>query len=213
MRPFAACLSSFLLSSLLVSCASVPRYADPIARASPRFMVHLWVQPGLSSEDALAGCEVWRDKGVACALVRDPDEAEVRVYADAKPCVPHDDGLRTLAEAYQGGKVVFYTACFMDGSTFDRHQFRAVMGHEVGHEIGVWEHVPLECDDRCARHPNGTRICGRALMNPLYDKDVYAITPTDALAFDVRDPMVSVLVEVADRPPPPDRPGCVYKAR
>ncbi|HTM67894.1 MAG TPA: hypothetical protein VL426_01205 [Candidatus Binatia bacterium] len=213
MRHFACFLSAFIVSVLLVSCAGVPHYADPTARASPRFFVRLWVQPGLSAEDAQAGCEIWREKGVACAVVRDPDTADIRVFADHRPCVAHDDGLRTLAEAYQGGKVIFYTSCFMDGTTFDRHQFRAVMGHEVGHEIGVWDHVPLECDSHCRHHPHGEAICGRALMNPLYDKDVYAMTPVDALAFDVRDPMISVLVEVADRPPPPEKPGCVYRAR
>jgi|SRR5687768_12836370 len=213
MRLLAACLSTFALSFLCLSCAGIPRYADPAARGTPRFYVHLWVQDGLSAEDADAGCEIWGEKGVACIIVRDPELADIRVYADRRPCVPHGDGLRTLAEAWQGGKVVFYTSCFMDGTTFDRHQFRAVMGHEVGHEIGVWEHVSLECNDRCQRHPGGTAICGRALMNPLYDKDVSFLTPADSLAFDVRDPMISVLVEVADRPAPPETPSCVYRTQ
>ena len=213
MRRFAACLAMFVLSSLVLSCAGIPRYVAPGGQATPRYYVHVWLQNGLSEADADAGCEIWNDKGVSCVIVRDPELADVRVYADPRPCTPNADGHRTLAEAWQSGKIVFYTSCFMDGSTFDRHQFRAVMGHEIGHEIGVWDHVPLECTASCRRHPNGTQVCGRALMNPLYDKDVYFMTPADGLAFDVRDPMHSVLVEVADRPAPPDEPGCVYRTR
>jgi hypothetical protein len=169
------------------------------------------VQDGLSADDADAGCEMWREKGIACVIVSDRKYADVTVEADRRPCVPHSDGLRTLAEAYRGGRIVFYTSCFMDGTTFDSGEFRTVMGHEVGHEIGIWEHVPLECDAHAARHPGGRAICGRAVMNPLYDKDVSYITPIDSLAFDVRDPAISVLV--ADKPPPPDRPDCVYRIR
>lgn len=203
-----ACLSIFVLS-----CASVPRFVDPVARGNPGFLVHVWVEAGLSADDARAGCEIWREKGVACVMVDDPDRADIRVFADARPCVPNDDGKRTLAEAWQGGRVVFYTSCFRDGDDVDRHQFRAVMGHEVGHEIGVWEHVPLECGASAPRHPSGAAICGRAIMNPLYDRDVSFMTPVDSLAFDVRDTGISVLIEVADKVPEPEGPGCVYLTR
>nr|ALV85541.1 hypothetical protein [uncultured bacterium pA1] len=214
MRHAATRLFALSVSSLLISCASVPRYVDPAARASPRHYVHVWVQPGLSADDAHAGCELWREKGVACVIVHDRDYADITVEADRRPCVAHDDGLRTLAEAYRGGRIVFYTSCFMDDGTFDRQEFRTVMGHEVGHEVGIWEHVPLECGADAPRHPDGHPICGRALMNPLYDKDVAYMTPVDSLAFDVRDPEISVLVaDKADIPPPSDRPDCVYRAR
>ncbi len=214
MRHAATALFAAILVSFLSSCASIPRDVDPAARASPRYYVHLWVQPGLSADDAHAGCEIWREKGVACVIVHDREYADIVVEADRRPCVPHDDGLRTLAEAYRGGRVVFYTSCFMDGGSFDRGEFRTVMGHEVGHELGIWEHVPLECDAKAPRHPEGQRICGRAVMNPLYDKDVSYMTPVDGLAFDVRDPEISVLViDREDRPSPPDRPDCVYRAR
>ncbi len=211
MRQAATGLFAFILFSSVVSCASIPRYVNPTARSGPRYYVHVWVEPGLSSDDADAGCEIWSEEGVACVIVHDREYADVAVEADRRPCVPHDDGLRTLAEAYQGGRIVFYTRCFMDGGSFDRGQFRTVMGHEIGHEIGIWEHVPLECGDGALRHPDGHRICGRAIMNPLYDKDVSFMTPVDSLAFDVRDPAISVLV--ADKAPPPDRPDCVYRSR
>ena len=201
------------LSVLILSCASIPRYVDPVARGDPRFLVRVWVEPGLSADDARAGCEIWREKGVACRMVDEPEDADIRVSADPRPCVANEDGRRTLAEAWQGGRVVFYTACFASEGGFDRHQFRAVMGHEVGHEIGIWEHVPPECDDHALRHPGGARVCGRALMIPLYDKDVSFMTPVDGLAFDVRDPMISVLIDVADKVPEPEGPSCVYRTR
>lgn len=214
MRQAAARMSAMAVVSFLVSCASVPRYVDPAARSSPRYYVHVWVQEGLSADDAHDGCEIWREKGVACVIVHDREYADIAIEADRRPCVPHDDGLRTLAEAYRGGRVVFYTSCFMDGGTFDRGEFRTVMGHEVGHELGIWEHVPLECDAKAPRHPDGHRICGRAIMNPLFDKDVSYMTPIDSLAFDVRDPDISVLVsDPADLPRPADLPDCVYRTR
>ena len=46
-------------------------------------------------------------------------------------------------------------------------------------------------------------------MNPYYDDDVDYVTDVDALAFDLRDPRYSVLV---DDVPTKDVPDCIYTA-
>jgi hypothetical protein len=86
--------------------------------------------------------------------------------------------------------------------------FQAVMGHEVGHELGIWEHVPPDCK-------KGVTICGRALMNPTYDPDVDYITPIDALAFDARNLLYAVVTTddrdtTVDAPQTPGGHTCEY---
>jgi hypothetical protein len=62
-------------------------------------------------------------------------------------------------------------------------------------------------------HPNGSRVCGVAVMNPYYDEDVHFLTPVDSLAFDVRDTAHSSLIDVDDSSPPRSFSGCVYRSR
>jgi hypothetical protein len=189
-----------------------PRSAPP----PEPLAVRIWVadHPRLPRADALAGCRVWAPVGLVCAITDDPELADIRVHALDGPCVRNEDGRRTLAVAYsEGHRVEFNTRCFMDGDRFDAHMFRAVMGHEIGHELGIWTHVPEDCEDGDVRaHPAGRRVCGQAIMNPYYDKDVHFMTPIDALAFDLRD-LNYAAVEIVDPPPvdAPDGPSCVYR--
>jgi len=201
-------------AAMLGSCAAAVRYAriDP-----PAYALTVWLadDPLLDPVDALRGCMEWRAKGVVCRLTMDPARADVRVTVDDGPCVEDDKGLHTLALAYHGGSVVFNKKCFAVGSDYGRKMFRTVMTHEIGHEAGIWEHVPPKCDAKAARH-DGRPICGRAVMNPLCDPDVNFVTVPDALAFDARGGADNALrpLDVADgRPAADDRPICVYHGK
>lgn len=206
-----------VMASISLSCAGVKRYAR---RDPARYSLHLWVDdhPSLSKPDALKGCQEWAPKGVTCALVESKHRADIRVTADMKACVPDEKGKRTLALAYKGGDVVFMMQCFKKGDGYDQHQFRAVMTHEVGHEIGVWEHVPEDCDDKEHKAivlEDGKKVCGQAVMNPYYEEKIWFVTEIDSLAFDVRDLEYSVVTPLGSDEPPPPRPkpsgpDCTY---
>ena len=149
--------------------------------------------------------------------------ADIRIYAEDDVCVVKDDNgtpddpkddrmATTLAWAYSGGDIKMMMRCLTqkDG-VYDAHQFAAVVTHEVGHQLGIWEHVPYlpKCED-AKTHPTGAKVCGKAVMNPYYDEDVDYVTDVDALAFDMRDPKYSVLVSDV---PPKDLPDCIFRAR
>lgn len=156
----------------------------------PAFTLSVWVdttKPLLDRDDTLAGCSKWLAKGIVCRIVESRAEADVAVFTDDKPCIKDEDGHYTLAMAWSDGHIVFYSACYGKPGDYDRHKFRTVLTHEIGHEVGVWEHVPEDCDGEHLTHPSGEPVCGVAVMNPMYDDDVYFVTVVDALAFDLRD--------------------------
>lgn len=214
-------LALFMAASaaLSVSCGgSAVRYAVPPNAPAPRPLpVRIWAErtPLLPPVDLLAGCDVWASKGVVCSLTQDRSDADVRVYARAG-CATQKDGLRTLALSYEGGNIEMRTDCFAHDGSYDLHEFRAVFGHEIGHQLGIWTHVPLKCSAAEKRLPLNLRRCGVAIMNPIYDKDVYFITVADARAFDLRDTSMSVVFDHGDRPSTPhraDTPICVYRGK
>ncbi len=220
-------LAGFFLFSVLTAaafsgCASVPRYVNPTPQYA--FTVHVWVQKNqyLPAEYVLRGCELWAPKGVRCIQVSEPDHADIRVVPAPRYCFPDKEGKRTLAVAYEGGKIEVVLDCFVDDKgKLNAKQFEAVMGHEIGHQMGIWEHVPLDCKkEKHATHPSGQPVCGVALMNPMYDDDVTFITPADSMAFDLRDRLMSA---VSDKEPPAglsppsadggENPICTLRAR
>lgn len=198
------------------SCGSgIPRYQPTApgetAGEPPSASVAVWVESDtdLPAAEASAGCGVWRVKGVACISIDSEELADIRIYADPKACKKNPDGATTLAIAYRGGKIEIIVDCFKKSGVLDRHMLSAVVAHEVGHQFGIWEHVPESCAGRPLKHPSGKPVCGQALMNPAYDPVVHFVTPVDSLAFDLRDPFYSVLVSDVPRS---DTPDCVYHA-
>lgn len=199
------------------SCGSNPKppkghRPDP---ADVRYDVGIWVEddPRMPKALILAGCEAWSAKGVHCHEASDLGRARIRVYADDEACVdthPDTGKPRTvLAWAHAGGMVRMMGKCLaMKGEAFDPHQLKAVMTHEVGHQLGIWDHVPYapECKD-AKSHPGGRKVCGPAIMNPHYNPRIDYVTEIDALAFDVRDHEHSVLIGDI---PEAERPDCVY---
>lgn len=198
MRRFGAA-AVFYLAAGVAGCAHVPRYENH--RPGHVATVHLWVQrhPHLPTEDVLRGCELWMPKGIRCISVSEKKHADIAVVPILRPCAPGPDYKTTLAYASDDGEISVITDCFVgDDGKLDAQKFQAVMGHEVGHELGIWKHVPLECEKSVV-------ICGRALMNPVYDPTVDFITPVDALAFDNRD-MRHAVVKDDGAPPDMNRP-------
>jgi hypothetical protein len=195
------------VAAAVSGCASVPRYVNPAP--SYAFTVHIWVAKHryLPDEYVLRGCEMWAPKGVRCVRVSEPEHADITVVPADHLCFPDKQGKRTLATAYEGGKIAVVLDCFVDDKNkLDVKQFEAVLGHEIGHQMGMWEHVPLDCKEKHLTHPSGKPVCGVALMNPMYDADVTFITPNDSMAFDMRDLMMSA---VSDKDPDssPSFPG------
>jgi hypothetical protein len=207
MRFPAMTLSAFFA----LSCGpSVPRY-QPKAPDEPVAAVAIWIEEDadLPAAAVATGCDVWGVKGVVCASAAAKELADIRIRADHKACEKNGKGTTTLALAYWGGDIEINVDCFKKSGKLDRHMLSAVVAHEVGHQFGIWEHVPESCDSKPTVHPNGKPVCGQALMNPYYEPAVYFVTPVDSLAFDLRDPFYSVLVSDVPRS---DAPDCVYYA-
>lgn len=172
-----------------------PYAAEPDAFAT----VYLWVQddPDLPKLDVKEGCELWLAEGIQCEV--DPYErgGNVRVYASHDPCVEAPGGGYVLATAYGGGNIIVSVECMRewfvpeDDGAISRQALKLVVGHEVGHETGMWYHVPPSCDESAA---NGDfekglvrqGICGKALMNPDIDVNVCFITAIDDAAYRLR---------------------------
>jgi len=187
------------------------------------YEIAVWVQSDarMPKDVVFKGCAAWLSKNVTCVETASKAMADIRIYADDGKCVtkddngtpddPSDDKKRTtLAWAYWGGDIKMMMRCLhhKDG-VYDTHQFAAVVTHEVGHQLGIWGHVPYppKCED-AKTHPSGRKVCGTAVMNPYYNKDVDYVTEIDALAFDVRDASHSVLLSDT---PTKDSPDCVYQ--
>jgi hypothetical protein len=181
-----------------------------------RSLVRVWVQDhqDLDVDTMIDGCGVWWPEKFVCEREKVAAQADVQVYADDGPCVKEADGHFTLATSYHDAVIVFNVKCFdrnPDGSIALR-ELHGVMGHEIGHEIGVWDHVPPTCMGGEKVASDGERVCGIALMNPDYNGAIDSMTWEDQLAYETRAGSPS-------RPAPdpdgvPDlSPLCAYRSR
>lgn len=189
----------------------------PDGPPSEMHTVTLWIQdhPALRHNTAVLGCDIWYPEGIRCAITADERSADVRVYAHDVPCMARDDGTFTLATAFGDHTIVFETQCFgrdADGG-IDAHAYRTVMGHEVGHQLGIWAHVPETCAEPHATHPTGGPLCGQALMNAFYDGNISFMTAMDHLAFEMRDRDASVLPGRKPGSSMSAEPICVFSGR
>ncbi len=196
-------MMAVIIASALCGCASDAGDAGSWSPAPPADdgtrAVKVWVQdhPLLRHNAAAEGCDLWYPEGIRCDLDADERDADVRVYAYDGPCTKNADGTYTLAMASPDRNVVVWTQCFRPtpDAKIDDDAFRTVMGHEIGHQLGVWLHVPETCAEPHLTHPSGGPVCGQALMNPIYDPNVSFITGQDHLAFEMRDRDLSVLAD------------------
>ncbi len=201
-----------------------PKVHKPDAADVP-YQIEVWVEddPRIPKDLVFKGCAAWKAKNVTCVETSALELAGIRIYADDGECVvnddmdtpddPKDDKKRTtLAWAYSGGTIKMMMKCLTrKEGVYDAKQLAGVVTHEVGHQLGIWEHVPYppKCED-AKTHPSGRKVCGTAVMNPYYNEDVDYVTDIDALAFDLRDPKYSVLVSDV---PAKDIPDCIYRTQ
>jgi len=205
--------ATFATGSL--SCGGGAKHYHPTVKMDP-IPLMIWVDPSsdLPKEDMLKACEEWRVMGIQCHLVTNKSSADVRVYSDTKDaCARNKNGNRTVARAWQGGRIVFYRKCYGKmRSKSARRKFRAIGTHEVGHQLGIWDHVPESCDGKKVKtHPSKKKVCGKAVMNAMYDKNVYRLTLADKLAFDLRDRLIGVVSDVHRKPV--GKPACIYYSK
>jgi hypothetical protein len=202
-----------LVALMLGSCSSVALYARQAETHS--LFARVWVEddPLVPKQAVLKGCRFWEAKGLLCGLVSKPEHANIRVYSDAVKCGEGESRIepeqhklkmrcahassamgksgRALAEAHHDGKIVVFTDCTAPGGKLDADELAITIAHEFGHQLGIWDHIPVDCADKSAvikTHPTGRAVCGpNAVMNPSHPKGIEGITDLDALAFDLRD--------------------------
>ena len=201
-----------LLTVTGISCGggSIKRYKPQAKHAKVDLLV--WIDPGsgLLEKIILKGCEEWKSKGVTCIRVQDRSNSDIQIYGSDKACEQSKKKARTLARARKGGKIVFYKKCYLRGNKHDDRMLHSVAVHEIGHHLGIWKHIPEKCDGKHKLHPSGKKICGKAVMNAMYDKKIYFVTPIDSLAFDVRDRLVGVVTDEVKSRVVDNEPNCVY---
>lgn len=182
-----------LLAASLGACD--PGNTSPDAAPHPEYHILVWVDPasGLPEDEMLDGCDLWAPVGVGCELTEEFGASDVQIYADTDPCEENSDGSITLAWASCCGRVVFIRECFRrsDGQ-LDRDALRVVSTHEVGHQFGLWWHVPRSCAGNPPRHPDGGKVCGTAVMNPFFNSSLHELQEPDVRAFDIREKEFSV---------------------
>jgi hypothetical protein len=147
--------------------------------------------PWLPKLEVLRGANFWYDTGVQALLVSDPAEADVHVIPNYDECPPGVKGGVTLAWAHADGSIHVYVRCLSKmGSQVSATKLRTLIAHEMGHQHGVWNHIPNECDGNETVAANGVHVCGKAVMNSSIN-DLQMLSPLDILAFEARDHEVS----------------------
>lgn len=205
---------------LSCGCGSSPPKLKRYKHEPPEkaYSLAIWIEDDarMPADLVLAGCGPWKAEGVTCTRTSKKDEAAIRVYADDGECQRWDDKSKrhrtTLAWAFVGGDIKMMMKCLtLENGIVQSVQLSGVVTHEIGHQTGIWEHVPYACDKAKKHEASGNPICGVAVMNPYFNPNVVVLTDVDAMAFDERDMYYSVLVS---NPPPkdPSVPDCVYYA-
>lgn len=184
--------------------------------------ISIWTEadPDLGDADALAGCDLWDPVCLQGAAEASESAAEVRIHALHDACVPDPNGGGyVLAISTGGGDIDVELECLRklfppdpDGH-ISRQVLKLVLGHELGHQSGMWWHVPAACDDGAAASDFEKSlvqmgICGTALMNADLDPILLGITELDVEAYALRDTHASTFPQAAET-----ENGCVLTYR
>lgn len=146
----------------------------------------------------LEGCLMWRAQGISCRIVPDGQKADMSIVVSDIECKPLENGDIILGRAKWDQHVItIYRNCIQKGveqrtQEDDDALYVAVVAHEIGHQLGIWEHIPEDCSEPHLKDPVGGAICGFALMNPHVHPNLRGfITGYDVLAFSHRDTSMS----------------------
>jgi hypothetical protein len=207
-------IAVFFSAVLLTACGgyvedddSPPEPWRPPSDSIPRPFrtLKIWVaeDPLLPKVLIKQGCETWLVEGIQCELQNRVEDAEVRISAGKSDCKGDANGKVVIGTAFGDGRILLYVDCIGVKGRNDLpaahlnhtdpvfESYRQLVAHEVGHQLGIWAHVPYECDGMEQYHDIGTPICGRATMNPLIGGfahlTVWDHLAYEALASDKRD--------------------------
>lgn len=177
-RPSTALLVFSAAACINSACA--PAYRMYAGTPSGIRAVRIWLQQdaGLPSEATREACEFWKPEGVQCSIVQDVKQASIRISLDPRPCTSRSNGSFAVAHSTNDGTIGLYTDCMRmrGGSPMDPDTYRATIAHEIGHQLGIWCHIPADQ--------------GGALMNPLIHEELHGITVLDHEAYVMRDQLV-----------------------
>lgn len=219
---FVRCIVTALLASAsLAACDGDPPEDcfglpddHPDWRTATVDLVH---DPDIDDAALASGFDYWKPKCLRHRRAASGEEADVTIVPDRGPCQvnPETNGF-IMAQAYDGGLIEVHLDCFLrsrpsepDGRV-SRDLLRLVLAHEIGHQAGLWGHVPVFCGQvkpasDFERSLDRAGICGDALMNPMIDRDFRIITDLDARAYDLRDKEQAATPSLRAAAPP----GCV----
>ena len=165
--------------------------------------LYVWADPTDMQDEVLEGCQYWNAAHVKCVPVDESKRADVRYEFRVYPEGLSTDCVKVArALAYPDGKVKVNLEKFTKDGVLNRRKLVATIAHETGHELGL-EHIPASCDmpkdtsehvKVCKKHnkpphelPDGTLICGPAVMNSPRLINLPTISEMDILGFSIRD--------------------------
>ncbi len=161
-------MKKLIVLALLSGC--IGEIQGPVSRPIQQDY-SIWVEnhPDLDVGTILSGANAWAPVGVRFTLA--PRTASnFQVVTDNTPCIEGAEKNPPAAHAFPDGKVALYiNSCNGRGEDgrIERSWLKNLISHEFGHQLGVWDHIPIECNDPKVTYKfvNGRKICGRAIMN------------------------------------------------
>lgn len=168
----------------------------------------------------LGACSEWMPVNAFCVMTATKAEATIQISINRDAVLLPNRHCQVLPQTIPPTPTKPFTGIVMpvncayrdpDGSV-DTAWIEGVMTHEIGHSMGIWWHVPETCDGSGHRYPgdslktapDGTKICGPAIMNGgdedwMDDPRNVHYTNLDGLSFGLRDPLWPT--SLRDHPP------------
>ncbi len=191
MKTFDEAVTALLLIILLLTflfggCGDNLDPGQPSTTSFSTVHVRVTEDADLPPLEILHACSFWNEVGVQCLLVKDVLDTDIDIVANHDTCVRSSETPLAEAVLYDATIVVFAgcLARLPDGSLV-LTEYRQLIAHEIGHTLGIWDHVQDRCDGKEPVYGD-RHLCGRAVMNP-YIGTLPALTDLDKLAFEHRD--------------------------
>jgi len=140
-----------LLACALVACTPPPAWlpGDP--------PLQIWADTDATWAAIAGGCEAWSMTGLTCERALDPDDAAITARTAE---LGGDDNGEAGFRPQTGDHLVPEWSVYirLDPGVVGTPDGPVIAAHEVGHVLGIWEHVPAETAPWALMRDRGTLL-------------------------------------------------------